>query len=42
MKNRRKIGFVVISALSGLFATVPIALAQPNDTKSQQHMHGGT
>jgi hypothetical protein len=42
MKSRRKIGFAVIAAMWGLFATAQIALAQSTDTKPQQHMHGGT
>jgi len=42
MKSKRKIGFVVIAAASGLFAAAQIASAQSTDTKSQQHMQGGT
>ncbi len=42
MKNKRKIGFVAIAAAAGLFATGQIAHAQSTDTKSQQHMQGGT
>ncbi len=45
MKSRRKIGFAVIAAAWGLFATTQIASAQSTDTKSQQHqqhMQGGT
>ena len=37
MKSRRKIGFAVIAAACGLFATTQIASAQSTDTKSQQH-----
>jgi hypothetical protein len=41
MKSKRKIGFVVVAA-AGLFAAAQIASAQSTDTKSQQHMQGGT